>query len=365
MTSSNTFIVAIAGGPVSGKKTLCKELEQRLQHLNHPVNSHTIHMSSFLLPNNKNRFDLNSYDIKALKYVLEQAKNGANVLELPNGEKITLEGEKNRFLLVEGYYLLVNELLDCFTLKVFMYADSDTRLQRCVIQRVHEQHEDLETVLQEFIQAGKPCYELMMHPTRENADVIFPQKENIDNAIKFLFCYIQDLLDESLKSGLVSENKAMFSEENSVHHQFMKEALNMAELALKWNEVPGIQHAELVAVEDILKRYPPSIFEEVTLYVTVEPCLMCAAALKQLHIKEVYFGCGNDRFGGCGSVFSINKDPSVDPPYPVYPGLYRAEAIMLMRQFYVQENTKAPVPKTKKQRILKLEIDEFDSSKYA
>lgn len=47
---------------------------------------------------------------------------------------------------------------------------------------------------------------------------------------------------------------------------------------------------------------------ETTLYVTVEPCIMCASALRQLGIKEVYYGCGNDRFGGCGSVLGVNQE---------------------------------------------------------
>jgi len=45
-----------------------------------------------------------------------------------------------------------------------------------------------------------------------------------------------------------------------------------------------------------------------TLYVTVEPCIMCAAALRQLGIKEVFYGCANDRFGGCGSVLGVNQE---------------------------------------------------------
>lgn len=46
----------------------------------------------------------------------------------------------------------------------------------------------------------------------------------------------------------------------------------------------------------------------------------------------------------------------VDPPYPVYGGIFREEAIMLLRKFYVQENDKAPEPKQKKTRELKTEI---------
>ena len=46
---------------------------------------------------------------------------------------------------------------------------------------------------------------------------------------------------------------------------------------------------------------------ETTLYVTVEPCIMCASALRQLGIREVYYGCGNDRFGGCEGVLGVNE----------------------------------------------------------
>lgn len=124
-----------------------------------------------------------------------------------------------------------------------------------------------------------------------------------------------------------------------------------------------------------MAKHPQSILKETDLYVTVEPCIMCASALRQYGIRAVYFGCLNDRFGGCGGVMQINSDNSVDPPYPVYGGLFREEAIMLLRRFYVQENEKgalrslisairsvtdvyitAPEPKPKKNRELKTEI---------
>jgi tRNA-specific adenosine deaminase 2 len=124
-----------------------------------------------------------------------------------------------------------------------------------------------------------------------------------------------------------------------------------------------------------MAKHPQSILKETDLYVTVEPCIMCASALRQYRIRAVYFGCLNDRFGGCGGVMQIHSDKSVDPPYPVYGGLFREEAIMLLRRFYVQENEKgesrqawwvtsglmlmcgvAPEPKPKKNRELKTEI---------
>ncbi len=56
----------------------------------------------------------------------------------------------------------------------------------------------------------------------------------------------------------------------------------------------------------------------------------------------------------------ILNSPSVDKPYPVTGGIFREEAIMLLRKFYVQENEKAPEPKQKKTRELKTEILPMD-----
>jgi tRNA-specific adenosine deaminase 2 len=56
-------------------------------------------------------------------------------------------------------------------------------------------------------------------------------------------------------------------------------------------------------------------------------------------IKEVYYGCGNERFGGCGSVLSVNDDEDLNHlPYPAMMGYLRDEAIMILRRFYLTEN---------------------------
>jgi len=122
----------------------------------------------------------------------------------------------------------------------------------------------------------------------------------------------------------------------------------------------GTRHAEYIAINQILQSHDVSVLRETDLYVTVEPCVMCGSALRQYGIRAVYFGCLNDRFGGTGGVLNVHSDPSVDPPYPVYAGLFREEAIMLLRRFYVQQNEKAPEGKQKKLRELKTEILPLD-----
>lgn len=78
------------------------------------------------------------------------------------------------------------------------------------------------------------------------------------------------------------------------------------------------RHAELEAIDDILSDPSlnpqddtisgnPYLLKDTTLYVTVEPCIMCASALRQLGIREVYYGCENGKFGGCGSVLGVNE----------------------------------------------------------
>ncbi|XHF99052.1 tRNA(adenine34) deaminase [Aspergillus wentii] len=114
----------------------------------------------------------------------------------------------------------------------------------------------------------------------------------------------------------------------------------------------GTKHAEFIAIEEMLRSYPRSSLNSTDLYVTVEPCVMCASALKQYQIRAVYFGCANERFGGTGSVLSLHSDPTIDPPYPVHGGLFHKEAVMLLRRFYIQENDRAPKPRPKKNREL-------------
>ncbi|XP_020577986.1 tRNA-specific adenosine deaminase 2-like [Phalaenopsis equestris] len=53
-------------------------------------------------------------------------------------------------------------------------------------------------------------------------------------------------------------------------------------------------------------------FSSCDLYVTCEPCIMCAAALSILGIREVYYGCANDKFGGCGSILSLHEGASLE-----------------------------------------------------
>ncbi|KAJ3215915.1 tRNA(adenine34) deaminase [Clydaea vesicula] len=164
----------------------------------------------------------------------------------------------------------------------------------------------------------------------------------------------------------------------------MKEALKMAEEALNLGEVPvgavfvnnlskeivgrgrnntnslknATRHAEFEAIDEILKKQVAASEVEwklLTVFVTVEPCVMCASALRQLGLSMVYFGCNNERFGGCGSVLSVHNCPSKFKELPCEGNYFKDEAILLLRKFYIKENEHAPNPTKKTNRLLKIE----------
>lgn len=141
------------------------------------------------------------------------------------------------------------------------------------------------------------------------------------------------------------------------------ESLILARGRNKTNEMSNATvHAEFVALESCFNAFEKfskidSLLADCTLYVTVEPCIMCAGALRIAKIKRVVFGCGNDRFGGNGSVLSIHSQskyyPECFPCYSSEGGVMQSRAILLLRKFYMRENTCAPSPKRKPNRVLK------------
>jgi tRNA-specific adenosine deaminase 2 len=100
----------------------------------------------------------------------------------------------------------------------------------------------------------------------------------------------------------------------------------------------------------------PDILSSCELFVTCEPCIMCAAALATVGIKRVVFGCKNNRFGGCGSLLNLHhaekaadetEDGSFSMGYTVTSGILEDEAIQLLQRFYDRENFHAPEEKRK------------------
>lgn len=125
------------------------------------------------------------------------------------------------------------------------------------------------------------------------------------------------------------------------------------------------RHAEMVAVDELLNQLgePKSeekirgLFCHLICYVTVEPCIMCLSALRELGVTESVFGCSNDRFGGNTLLWTREFQR------PDRPGLVVRQsgdpldaelAMQLLKTFYAGENPAAPVPKKRKDKEEKI-----------
>lgn len=159
--------------------------------------------------------------------------------------------------------------------------------------------------------------------------------------------------------------------------EFMYKALELASEALAAQEVPvgcvfvvngtivalsrnsvnatrnPTRHAEMNCVDFVLDYCKTknidyqSYFQETSVYVTVEPCIMCAAALHNLSVKEVIYGCANDRFGG-STVLNVSN--LYEYKYKLTGNVLAEEAMTLLTQFYKGENPNAPESKVKKKK---------------
>ncbi|KAM7159343.1 LOW QUALITY PROTEIN: tRNA-specific adenosine deaminase 2-like [Molossus nigricans] len=109
------------------------------------------------------------------------------------------------------------------------------------------------------------------------------------------------------------------------------------------------RHVEIVAMRQS-GRSLSLVFEHTALYITMEPCIMGAAALRLMKILLVVYGCQNERFGGCGSVLNIASAdlPNTGRPFQCIPGYWAEEAVEMLKTFHKQENPNAPKSKVRK-----------------
>jgi len=107
------------------------------------------------------------------------------------------------------------------------------------------------------------------------------------------------------------------------------------------------RHAEINCVDTIVKASFLEKLSNITVIVTVEPCIMCAAMLINIGCTNIVYGCANDRFGGCGTVLAV---PGLEN-CKVQGGLFGNQAMDLLKQFYKGQNPNAPENKVKKKPV--------------
>jgi tRNA(adenine34) deaminase len=143
--------------------------------------------------------------------------------------------------------------------------------------------------------------------------------------------------------------------------QFMQEALKQARRAKEAGEVPvgcvvvhnsriigrahnqtvqlhdPTAHAEMIAITQAAESLQNERLTDAVIYVTAEPCPMCAGAIVLARIRRVVFGAEEPKWGAAGSLYNILKDPRLNHTCEVTGGVLKEECSELMQGFFAQK----------------------------
>lgn len=94
------------------------------------------------------------------------------------------------------------------------------------------------------------------------------------------------------------------------------------------------KHAEILAIQKASKKLETWRLLDCEMYVTLEPCSMCAGAMIQSRLKKVYIGTMDPKTGACGSVLNLLQDYPFNHQVEVESGVLEAECEELLKQFF-------------------------------
>jgi tRNA(adenine34) deaminase len=98
-------------------------------------------------------------------------------------------------------------------------------------------------------------------------------------------------------------------------------------------------HAEIVALREAARNVGNYRLTEVSLYCTVEPCVMCAGAMIHARIKRLIFGTLDPKAGSAGSIYNVLTDPRMNHRVEVFFGVRESECAALLHEFFSRRRT--------------------------
>lgn len=146
--------------------------------------------------------------------------------------------------------------------------------------------------------------------------------------------------------------------------EYMKEALRLAKIAYKKDEVPvgavivkdnkiiakaynrrqksqdATLHAEVIAIKKACKKLHTFRLNDCTLFVTLEPCVMCSGTIINARIGTVVFGAYDPKYGCCGSIYNLPEDNRFNHRAKVIGGVMKDECRELLTQFFESKRRK-------------------------
>ena len=103
---------------------------------------------------------------------------------------------------------------------------------------------------------------------------------------------------------------------------------------IKETQKDTTKHAEILAIQRASRRLKAWRLEDCEMYVTLEPCTMCAGALINSRIKKVYIGTKDPKTGACGSILNIFKDFTFNHAIEYEIGVMQEECEKILKDFF-------------------------------
>ena len=100
-------------------------------------------------------------------------------------------------------------------------------------------------------------------------------------------------------------------------------------------------HAEFVAMLQAARELDAWRLEHCTVYVTLEPCLMCAGLMHQSRVSRCVYGAPDPKAGALGTLYQVNADDRLNHTFEVTPGVLADESAALLRTFFASRRKRA------------------------
>ena len=151
---------------------------------------------------------------------------------------------------------------------------------------------------------------------------------------------ISKILDHEkwMQAALQQAKKALYAEEVPVGAVVIKDNLIIGR---GYNQCESLHdptaHAEIIAITSAANTLNDWRLSSCNLYVTREPCSMCAGALINARIASVVFGMYDEKAGCCGSLYQLCRDPRFNHQLTVKGGIMEEQCISLIQEFFIKQ----------------------------
>jgi len=145
-----------------------------------------------------------------------------------------------------------------------------------------------------------------------------------------------------MKEALIEARKAYDLDEVPIGAVIVKDGAVIARgFNLREREKDPTLHAEMIAIRQAAAELGGWRLMDCDIYVTIEPCPMCAGAILQARIRRVVFGARDPKAGCAGSLYNLLEDPRFNHRAEVVEGILSEECAQIMKDYFRQKRSKS------------------------